>query len=53
MGVDVVPELPVRVVNNVMMAAPSLVIEFTEGLDLSETLVCAASYTPGTFICGE
>jgi len=31
-----VPELPVRLVNNVVMAAPSLVDELTEGLDLSE-----------------
>jgi len=31
-----VPELPVRLVNDVVMAAPSLVDELTEGLDLSE-----------------
>jgi len=46
-GMDVVPapELPVRVVNNMVMAAPSLVTEFTEGLDLSVPLESVLSFT--------
>jgi len=38
MDVVLVPELPVRAVNNMVMAAPSLVAEFTKGLDLSAPL---------------
>jgi len=46
-GMDVVfaPELSVRVVNNVVMAAPSLVAEFTEGLDLSVPLESVLPFT--------